>query len=70
MTTLLYSDAVRYLKTAVRVQDAALTKLALDYFKANNVTSREAYRIALAGDPSLTWDEWTDLLARAGVQLP
>lgn len=69
MAALIYSDAVRFLRTAARVQDPILARSALLYFKANGITSREAFRIALAGNPDFTAHEWLDLLARADVTL-
>ena len=66
----LYTDAARHLKMGARFQDETRLKLGLQLVKDAGLTSREAYRIALAGDPTLTLHEWADIVIRAGVTLP
>lgn len=60
-------NTVSAIRTAGKRQDPTMLAAAL---KGTTLTSREAYRIALAGDPTLTHGEWADLLARAGITLP
>lgn len=50
-------------KSAVRSRDSKVIRQAVEAMKASGLTEREVYRIAKAGDPDLTQDEWSDILA-------
>lgn len=65
MTEQQASQAVGNLKRAVRSKDAKLAGKAVDTLRQAGLTYRDCYRIALAGDPSITEPEWDDLMVEA-----
>lgn len=58
-------NAIAQLKSAVRTKDAKLAGQAVDALRMAGHDNRACYRLALAGDPSLTEGEWEDLMAAA-----
>lgn len=59
------AQAHKRLQNAVRSGDIVLVRDALRTLREAGISDRQAYRIALGGDPALTPDSWTDLVARA-----
>jgi len=58
-------DIISNFKRAVRAKDLHLIAGQTRDLAKCGVTPSGIYRMALAGDPSLTMDQWTDLLASA-----
>jgi hypothetical protein len=58
-------NVIAQLKRAARFRDAKLAGQAVDALRMAGLDYRACYRLALAGDPSLTEGEWEDLMAEA-----
>jgi hypothetical protein len=58
-------SAVNQLKRAARSKDAKLAGQAVEALRLAGHTYRDCYRIALAGDPTLTENEWESLMYEA-----
>lgn len=55
-------NAIKTLQTAVRIRDYVLGGRAVDSLRNAGHNYQQCFRIALAGNPSLTLDAWEDFM--------
>lgn len=60
-------SALSSLQAAVRTKDIPAFAKAITELRLAGCTYQQCYRYALAGDPTLTQDEWNDLLIEADL---